>query len=291
MSARQKPHWKWFSVIALCALGLTMVYPLLWMIGTSLKTSDPAAIRAEGDAASVFPSEKNILRTLFPKKPHWENFRLVFEKMPFARYYLNSVLVALIVMAGQVFTSSLAAYAFSRLNFRGRDAIFLCYLATMMIPTSVTLIPNFILMSRMGAIDSYFALIAPPLFSAYGTFMLRQFFMGIPKELEEAAVIDGCGVFRIYLQIVLPLSTPALATLAIFTFLGNWKSLLTPLVMINRDELRTLPLGMTRFMDMHTADWTLLMAAGLMSIIPMVAVFLVGQRHFVAGIRMGAVKG
>ncbi|MBI4028499.1 MAG: carbohydrate ABC transporter permease [Verrucomicrobia bacterium] len=278
-------------MVVLCVMGITMVYPLLWMVGTALKTSDPVAIRVEGDSASVFPADKNILRTLLPRKPHWENFRLVFERMPFGRYYLNSTLVALLVTFGQVFTSSLAAYAFARLQFRGRDALFFGYLATMMIPGSVTLIPNFILMSRLGAIDSYFALIAPPLFSAYGTFMLRQFFMGVPKELEEAAVIDGCNLFRIYMHIILPLSGPALATLAIFTFLGNWKNLLTPLVMINRDELRTLPLGMTRFMDMHTADWSLLMAASLLSIIPMVVVFLSGQRYFIAGIRLGGVKG
>ncbi len=277
--------------VVLFIFGLTMIYPFLWMLGTAVKTTDPALIQQYGEASSIFPSDRNILTNVFPQTWHWRNFIEVFQAVPFARYFFNSVLVALVVTLGQLVTCSMAAYAFSRLHFRGRDALFFCYLATLMVPGTVTLIPTFILLSRIGAVDTYFALMAPPIFSAYGTFMLRQFFMGIPTELEEAAVIDGCGPVTVFYRIIIPLSTPALATLGIFAFLGNWQSLLTPLVLINRDELKTLPLGLLNFVDMYGANWPLLMAASLLSILPVVFIFLFGQRYFVGGIRLGGVKG
>ncbi len=268
-----------------------MLYPLLWMVGTSLKTVDPALLLQEGESSSIFSTGSHLLADLFPKVFHWENYRAVFEEVPFGRYFFNSLLVALSVTVGQLVTCSLAAYAFSRFEFPGRDRWFLCYLATLMVPTTVTLIPTFILLSRLGLIDTYFALIVPGMFSAYGTFMLRQFFMGIPRELEEAAAIDGCGPFTIYWRVILPLSGPALATLGIFSFLGNWQNLLGPLVKINRDELKTLPLGILNFVDLNSANWPLLMAASLISILPMVLIFLLGQRFFVSGVRLGGVKG
>ncbi|HWL54095.1 MAG TPA: carbohydrate ABC transporter permease [Chthoniobacteraceae bacterium] len=277
--------------LGLLAFAITMVYPFLWMLGTSVKTTDPALLLAEGSRSSIFPTGGNLLENLFPKVWHVENYIQVFREIPYARYFLNSLLVALSVTAGQLITSSMAAYAFSRFEFRGRDFWFFCYLMTLMVPTTVTLIPTFILLSRLGLIDTYFALIAPGIFSAYGTFMLRQFFLGIPRDLEEAAAIDGCGPFRIYWSVILPLSTPALATLGIFTFLGNWQNLLGPLVKINRDELKTLPLGILNFVDLNQANWPLLMAASLISILPIIVLFLVGQRFFVSGIRLGGVKG
>lgn len=277
--------------LLLVLFGVTMIYPFLWMLGTAVKTTDPALIQKYGEASSIFPADRNILSNLFPNVWHWRNFIEVFHAVPFARYFFNSVLVAGVVTAGQLVTCSMAAYAFSRLEFRGRDGLFFCYLGTLMVPATVTLIPTFILLSRIGAVDTYFALMVPPMFSAYGTFMLRQFFMGIPRELEEAAVLDGCGPVMVFIRIILPLSLPALATLGIFAFLGNWQNLLTPLVMINRDELKTLPLGLLNFVDMYGANWPLLMAASLLSIIPVIIIFLVGQRFFVGGIRLGGVKG
>ncbi|MFV0415471.1 MAG: carbohydrate ABC transporter permease [Chthoniobacterales bacterium] len=276
--------------LLLAGLGISMVYPLLWMIGTSVKTTDPGLLLAEGARSNIFSQSGNILENLFPAVWHWENYRQVFREVPYARYFLNSLGVALAVTFGQLVTSSMAAYAFSRFEFRGRDKWFFCYLATLMVPTTVTLIPTFILLSRMGLIDTYFALIVPVMFSAYGTFMLRQFFMGIPRDLEEAAMIDGYGPFAIYWRIILPLSRPALATLGIFSFLGNWQNLLGPLVKINRDELKTLPLGLLNFVDINSANWPLLMAASLISILPIILIFLLGQRFFVSGVRLGGVK-
>ena len=268
-----------------------MIYPFLWMLGTAVKTNDPAALLQEGASSSVFPTDRNIFRNLFPTVWHWSNFREVFEKVNFARYYLNSAIVAVLVTVGQLATSSLAAFAFSRMSFWGRDRIFFLYLATLMIPATVTLIPTFILLSRAGLVDSYFALLVPPMFGVYGTFMLRQFFLGIPVELEEAACLDGCSSWSIYYRIILPLSGPALATLGIFTFLGNWQSFLYPLVMVNRDELKTLPLGLLNFVDLNGANWPLLMAASILTIIPVIVIFLFGQRYFVSGVRLGGVKG
>jgi multiple sugar transport system permease protein len=235
---------------------------------------------------------------------------------------LNSVLVAVVVTLGQVTTSACAAYAFARLKFPGRDKLFLGYLATMMIPGAVTMIPNFILMrkitewltvaapfvnwdaarvvslfghtyeaGRLVGLDSYFALIVPAMFSAYGTFMLRQFFMSIPRDLEEAATIDGCGLFRIFTTIIVPLSKPALATLTIFTFMGNWQSFYWPLIMLTQDSMKTLPLGLLSFMGLYSTQWTLLMAGSMMMILPMIIVFILGQKWFISGIQLGALKG
>jgi len=288
---RWKPIGTGIRFLILLGISLTMLYPLLWMMGTAVKTDDPALIAQEGAASGIFPGEGNLLENLFPEVWHWENFPEVFRRVSFARYFFNSALVAACVTVGQLVTCSLAAYAFSRMHFPGRDRIFFLYLGTLMVPVTVTLIPMFLLLSKMGLVDSYFALIVPPLFSAYGTFLLRQFFMGIPVELEEAARIDGCNSWGIYWNVILPLSKPALATLAIFVFLGNWQSFLTPLVLINRDSLKTLPLGLLNFVDLNAADWSLLMAASLLSILPVIMVFLFGQRYFVSGVRLGGVKG
>ncbi len=276
--------------LLLIAAGISMIYPLLWMFGTSLKTVDPTAIMTEGDRSSIFPAGGNILENLFPKRWHWENYPAVFKEIPFARYFLNSLFVALAVTFGQLITCSMAAFAFSRFEFRNRDRWFFCYLSTLMVPATVTLIPTFVLLSRTSLIDTYSALIVPPIFSAYGTFMLRQFFMGIPRDLEEAAAIDGCGPFTIFWRVILPLSGPALTTLGIFCFLANWQNLLGPLVKINSDELKTLPLGLLNFVDLNSADWPLLMAGSLISILPILAIYLFGQRFFVAGVRLGGVK-
>ncbi len=248
---------------------------------------------------------------------HWENYPESWSAYPFVsfgRAYLNSIVVALLVTLGQVITSTLAAYAFARLKFPGRDLLFFGYLATMMVPGAVTMIPTFALLKNMPdafnyllgtdyfsrelvfggkvlGIDSYFALIVPRTFSAYGTFMLRQFFLSVPKDLEDAARIDGCGSFGILRHVILPLSTPALATLAIFTFLWAWGDFLWPLVVVNSDEIKPLPLLLTSFQGQHGTQWNYMMAASVTALVPMVAIFVIGQRYFIEGIKLGAVKG
>ena len=247
------------------------------------------------------------------------NYAKAWNSVSLGRGYANSLVVALVVTLGQVLTSSLAAYAFARLTFRGRDVLFFGYLATMMVPGVVTMIPIYILFAKgptaldmlfetsvftsdlflfrwleIGkplGIDSYMALVLPGLFSAYGTFMLRQFFMSIPRDLEDAACIDGCSTFGTYLHIILPLSKPALATLAIFTFIGNWKSFMWPLIVCQSAQLRTLPVMLSYFQGEYNTEYHLLMAGSLMALLPVMIVFILGQRYFVSGIRLGAIKG
>jgi len=297
--------------LPLVLLGATMLTPLAFMFTTALSTPDHA-MQATDKISSI----------LWPQDWQWKNFLEVWRIVPFFRYYTNSLFVAVLVTTGQVTTSCCAAYAFARLEWRGRDTLFLCYLATMMVPGSVTMIPNFVVMKflpdalqsimplinwtdyrylgtsesapllgRAVGLDSYFALIAPGMFSAYGTFLLRQFLLGIPRELDEAAKIDGCSYWQIFTRILLPLATPGIATLAIFTFMGTWSSFLWPLVTTDQNTLFTLPLGLQAFQGQFATEWHLMMAAALLMLLPVISIFLVGQRYFVAGLTMGAVKG
>jgi multiple sugar transport system permease protein len=256
--------------------GISMLVPFLWMLSTSLK--DPSQV-------FIFPPK------WLPNPIVWLNYVKAWRVVPFGRFYLNSIFVAAAVTFGQVLTSSLAAYAFSRLRFVGRDKIFFAYLATMMIPFSVTMIPVFILLRYIGWIDTYKALIIPPIFSAYGTFLLRQFFMTIPRDLEDAAKIDGCGFFQIYWRIILPLSKPAMATLTTFTFMGTWASFMWPLLVINSLEKNTLPIGLASFQSLYTTDWTLLMAGSVMVMLPVIIIFIFNQRFFIEGIKLVGIKG
>jgi multiple sugar transport system permease protein len=255
----------------------------------------------------------------------WKNFpKAIKASGVFTRSFINSIVIAILVTIGQVFTSSLAAYGFARLRFPGRNALFMGYLTTMMIPGAVTMIPVFVILKAMPEIgnaifntaffssslfvqfgdtatkfyagkpiglDSYFAMIAPGLFSAYGTFMLRQFFMGLPVDLEDAAKIDGCNLFRVYTNVILPLSKPALATLTIFTFMGSWRNFMWPLVVSSTPEMQTLPVMLQTFVSLTRTEYNLLMACNLMVMAPLIIVFLGGQRFFIEGIQLGAVKG
>jgi multiple sugar transport system permease protein len=209
----------------------------------------------------------------------------------FARALFNSAFITITVTCGQVFTSSLAAFAFARLKFFGRDRIFLGYLATMMIPAAVTMIPVFILLRHLHWVNTYWGLIIPAMFSAYGTFMLRQFFMTISTELEDAAIIDGCSTLGVYWHVILPLSKPALATLTIFTFMGSWRSFMWPVIITHTRDMFTLPVALAQFQEMYGIQWTLMMAGSVIMIVPMLIVFIFGQRYFVEGIQLGAVKG
>lgn len=219
---------------------------------------------------------------------HFPGFNL---RDAFLAFYLNAILVTVAVTLGQVFTSSLAGFAFARLRFRARDVLFLGYLATMMVPHVVTMIPVFILLRALGMIDSYSALILPVMFSAYGTFLLRQFFLSIPPDLEDAARLDGCGNWGVYRHVVMPLSRPALAALGTFVFLGTWNSFMWPLIVINSTEKMPLMLGLYSFMGQYNVEWGLLMAASVMAMVPVILVFVFGQRYFVQGVVLSGIKG
>ena len=222
---------------------------------------------------------------------HWTySFGKAWASMPFGRFYLNSLFVALAVTLGQVLTSSLAAYAFARLNFPGRDKLFFAYLATMMVPVAVTIVPTFILMKLLGWFDTYRALILPALFSAYGTFLLRQFFKALPTDLEDAARIDGCGKLRVWLHVIMPLSKPALATLATFTFMAAWSSFQWPLFATQSMDMKVLPIGLSAFQDKFSVQYNLLMAASLIVMVPTLIVFLFNQRFFTRGIQLSGMK-
>lgn len=259
---------------------VTMLAPFLWMITTSLK-----------QPGEVFSYMKPWWYDWIPTSFVWQNYVKASQVVPFARFYLNSIFVAVVTTFGQVSTSALSAYAFARLKFPGRDKIFFAYLATMMIPGAVTMIPVFMLLQSLGWIDTYKAVILPPIFTAYGTFMLRQFFLTLPKDLEDAAKIDGCSYFGIFWRILLPLSKPALATLTTFTFMGNWMSFMWPLIVLNSHEKFTLPVGLAYFQSLHNTDWTLLMAGSLMMIFPILLLFIFNQRYFVEGIKLSGIKG
>ena len=209
----------------------------------------------------------------------------------FRRWYFNSIFIAAWVTLLQCLTSAMAAFAFSRLRWPGRDRVFLLYLATMMIPGVVTMIPNYNLMVRFGLVDSYLGLILPAAFSTYGTFLLRQFMLGIPTSLDESADIDGASKARLFWDIILPLSRPGLITLAIFTFMGNFGAFFWPLILIKSEYLKTLPVGMLFFNGLYDKQTNLMMAATLMNIAPLIILFVILQKYLVKGIQLGAVKG
>lgn len=253
-----------------------MVGPFLWVISTSLKSYSELIMRPFA---------------IIPEKILWINYLEVFKVVPFLLYIFNTVKISLLCTVGVLITSSMSAYAFARLRFPGRDLLFVVYLATMMIPRQVTLIPIFILMRDYNLVDTHAALILPSLVNAYGTFLLRQFFLTVPMELEEAAIIDGCGYFGRFTRVLLPLSKPALATLGIFTLLLAWNDYLYPLVFINSPHKRTLTLGLAIFRGDVDIQWNLLMAGTFISILPMMVAFLLAQRYFVKGIALTGLKG
>jgi ABC-type glycerol-3-phosphate transport system permease component len=255
-------------------VGITMMLPFLWMVLSSLKTL-PEVSSPEWS----------------PKTPQWSNYSEVFQRIPYARFLANSLLVAGWTTLLQVATSAMAAYSFSRLQWKGRDKFFFAYLATMMLPGLVMMVPNYQVMIRLGLMDTLIGLILPASFSAFGTFLLRQFMLSIPTSLDESAEIDGAGKWRIFFEIILPLSRPGLITLAVFTFLGTYNSFFWPLVMLRSVDNYTLPVGMLYFDSVSGNTTHLLMAAATMSAIPMILIFIFFQRYMVEGIQAGAVKG
>ncbi len=261
---------------AILSLGaLTMIIPFLWMISTSLK---------DIGEVFIFPP------TLFGDKIRWENYLHVFERFPFHLFFLNSLKITLTLVLAQLITCSLAAYVFARLQFRLRDLLFGIYLATLMVPAQVTIIPNFILMRFYDLVDTHAALILPNIASAFGTFLLRQYFLTIPTALEDAAKIDGCTPFGVYWRIYLPLSKPALATLGVFIFMGTWNDFLSPLIFINSVERMTLPLGLANMQGLYSTDWPVLMAGTVLSLLPIIIVFFLAQEFIIKGVTLSGLK-
>jgi multiple sugar transport system permease protein len=264
------------SYVALCAIAAVTLFPFFWMVSTSLK--EP------GNILSLQPQ-------LIPSPARWANYIDAWTAQPFGRYYINSIVVAVSVTLGQLLTCSLAGYAFARLRFVGRNVLFFCYLSTLMIPSQVTMIPVFIILRYFGWLNTYQALILPSVCSAYGTFLLRQFFKTIPKDLEDAATIDRCSQFGIYLHIMLPLAKPALATLATFVLLQSWNDFFWPLIVCHTPEMMTLPIGLSNFQGMYSTSWELLMAAAVIVMVPVVALYIINQRFFTRGIVLTGLKG
>ena len=262
--------------LLLLMVAVGMVVPFLWMISTSLK--------ADEYILSIPPQ-------LLPAEPTLASYQRLNELFPIARLFSNSMLAALLSTLGQLLTSSLAAYAFARIEFRARNAIFLLYLATLMIPFQVTITPLFILMRMLGWLNSYQGLILPGIFSAFGVFLLRQALLSIPRELEEAAIIDGASPWTLYARIVLPLVRPSLATLAIFAFMGSWNSFLWPLFILRDDALMTLPVGLATLHGRWLTQWNLVMAGAVITVLPMLIVYLFAQRYFEQGVVLSGLKG
>ncbi len=260
----------------LVVLSVCLLFPLLWAASTSLKSFDEVVRR---------PYQ------LLPSPIVLDNYAQVFRTMPFLTYLLNTTKVSAAICLGTLATSAMAAYAFARLRFPGRDVVFLVYLSTLMVPRQVVLVPNFIIMSTLKLLDTHWTLILTGVFTAYGTFLLRQFFLTIPNELEEAAVMDGYGYGRRLVQIILPLAKPALVTLTIITLLSAWNDFLYPLVFINSTAKRTLTLGLAILRGDLDVQWNLVMAATLMSIAPLVVLFFAAQRFFIEGIALTGIKG
>lgn len=260
----------------LILLALMMLVPFLWMISASLKFNKDVF---------VIPFE------WIPKVPRWQNYIDIWTKIPLAKFTLNTAKLTLIVTLLQLFTSSFAAYAFAKLEFKGRDLLFLAYVATIAVPWQVYMVPQFMFMRSLGLADTHLAIIILQAFSAFGVFLMRQFYEGIPDSLCEAARIDGMSEYEIYAKIMLPLSKPALSTLIIFTFVNTWNDFLGPLIYLTTESKKTLQIGLKMFISQYSAEYGLIMAASVLSLIPVFIVFISLQKYFVAGITTGAVKG
>ncbi|MFD9945719.1 carbohydrate ABC transporter permease [Nonomuraea sp. NPDC059023] len=261
----------------LAAVTLAFLYPLIFAVATALKP-----------AGETFSDPGSLVGSSI----RWQNFADVFTYVPFQRYILNGVLVAGVGTLVVLTASALSAYAFAALRWRGRDGVFLIFLATLMVPQEVLVVPMFILMQSLGWVDTYQALIFPWAFTAFGTFLLRQFFRSVPREMQEAARIDSAGELRIFTQIMLPMARPALGVLAVFTFINYWNSFLWPLIMINDVSARgTVPLGLQLFFGQNGNQWHLVMAASIVSILPTLLLLIALQKHLVKGIATAGLAG
>ena len=259
----------------LIAGALIMIVPYLWMLTLSLKPVE------------LTYSAPYLIPTTF----EWENYRQAWQTASFDLYYMNSAIVTIGITAGQVLVCSLAAYAFARLKFPGKEIVFLLFLGTMMIPFHAILIPSYLLIDRLDWVDTYQAMIIPRLFSAFGIFLMRQYYESVSTELDDAAMIDGCSRIGVWWRILVPLSGPGLVTLGIFAFLFAWNEFLWPLVVINDPDMRTVQLGLAMFQGRYGTQWTLLMAGTVTATIPTILAFLIGQRRFIESIAHTGLKG
>ncbi|MBS4177672.1 carbohydrate ABC transporter permease [Lederbergia citrea] len=267
---------KGFIYTLLIIGGLCMILPFIWMISTSLKAPNEVMIMPPKWIPAIF---------------HWDNYATAWAMAPFGRYTFNSLIVLVASTIGELITTVLAAYAFSRINFYGRDIAFSVLLGTMMVPGEVLLIPNFVTLANFGWIDRYEALIIPWLASIFSIFLLRQFFLSVPKELSFAAKIDGCNDFRFLWSIMVPLAKPALITIALLKAIGSWNAFLWPLVVTSSENMRTLPVGLTTFSTDAGTMYELLMAASTMIILPMIILYLILQKYIIEGVARAGIKG
>ena len=264
------------SHILLILGSIIMIVPFVWMLSTSFK--------APGKTF-VYPPE------WIPDPVVWQNYPNMWTALPFNNFFLNSVKIAGLSTLGQLLTCAMAAFAFSVLKFKGRDVLFLLLIATLMIPHQVTLIPTFILFSKIGWVGTHLPLWVPAFWGgAFGTFLLRQFFLTIPIDLAESARMDGASIFRIFTSIYLPLSMPALATLGIFTFMWTWNNLLDPLIYVSKLKQLTLTVGLSFFQNQYGGKWTLMMEGAVVSILPILIIFFLAQKYFIQGIAMTGIK-
>ena len=262
--------------IVLIAVALFTLIPFVWMISSSLKLD-----------REVFAYPMKWI----PETFHWENYVLIWQKVPMLTYFKNTAFVAIVVTCLQTLTSSFAAYAFAKLHFKGRDTLFLCYIATIAVPWQAYMLPQFILMRSIGLYDTLWAMVVLQAFSAFGVFLMRQFYQGVPTELCEAARIDGLSEYGIWVRIMLPLSKAAIATLVIFTFVGTWNDYMGPMIYLTRDVNKTIQVGLRRFIQENSSDYHLIMAASLVSLLPVSIVFLCLQKYFIEGIATSGLKG
>lgn len=273
---KSNPVSKVFIYIVLGLVTITMLFPFLWMLSSSIKLDKDIF---------AFPIQ------WIPEKPVWSNYVDIWTRIPLATFIKNTAKITLIVTFLQLVTSSFAAYAFSKLRFRGRYFLFMAYIATIAVPWQAYMVPQFIMMRNFGLNNTHLAIILLQAFSAFGVFMMRQFYQGIPDSLLEAARIDGMNEYQIYARIMLPLSKPALSTLTIFTFVNTWNDFLGPLLYLTRDELKTIQIGLRMFITQYSAEYGLIMAASVVVLIPVLVVFLSLQKYFVQGIASTGVKG
>ena len=274
---RRKAIFAVFWFIVLGATAVVVMMPYLWMVSTSLK-----------DKGEIFTYPP----TWIPDTLRFQNYIDAWNAAPFGRYFLNSAVIALAVTLGQLFTCSLAAFAFARMNFKGKNFMFALVLSTTMISTQVTLVPSYLVLKSLHWLDTYQGLIVPFWASAFGIFMLRQHFMTLPRDLEDAAKLDGCGRLRFLWEVALPLSKPVLASLALFAFMGNWNSYLWPLIVTTSQEMRTLQIGLRYFVSQEGGtQWGLFMAATVFVSLPVIIFYFLVQKSFVEGIAATGLKG
>ena len=262
--------------IVLIAITFLMLIPFVWMLSASFKLNKDVF---------VFPIE------WIPSNPRWQNYVDIWTRIPLLTFVLNTAKLTIIVTLLQLFTSSFAAYAFAKMQFKGKNALFLGYIATIAVPWQAYMVPQFMMMRSWGLNNTHLAIICLQAFSAFGVFLMKQFYEGVPSELCEAARIDGLSEYGIWWRIMLPLSKPALSTLTIFTFVGTWNDFLGPLIYLTKNELKTIQIGLRMFISQYSAEYGLIMAASVIALIPVLIVFLALQKYFVQGVASSGLKG